>query len=82
MLIDPMTASSPISIQGKGQPAAIVPATIQTPKAQMLLLKKIKWLRVHPYAADLEMFPGFEEPCPPKTGWPVDRLVQRQRSSK
>jgi hypothetical protein len=28
-----MTGSSPISVQAKGEPAAIVPATIQTPKA-------------------------------------------------
>jgi len=28
-----MTASSPISVQAKDQPAAVVPATTQTPKA-------------------------------------------------
>ena len=28
-----MTASSPMSVQAKGQPAMIVPATTQTPKA-------------------------------------------------
>jgi hypothetical protein len=33
-LIDPtMTGSNPMSVQAKGQPAAIVPATTQTPKA-------------------------------------------------
>jgi hypothetical protein len=30
-----MTGSSPISIQGKGEPAPIVPAAIQIPKAMI-----------------------------------------------